>query len=902
MPPNISSQSTPTHNPLLVLATGFSVGIVAAKFLITDWTVLTALLVVSSFVALIQRANALSAPALFLAFAAAGGLCFFAETNSIADDRLRQFYDTGRLISGDALDLEGVVISGTEPAHDGYFIELASEEITSRGTTAKATGNVRLFIPIDGPEAGNDFHDLQISYGSRLLIACRPVREEQFQNPGVRSRKESLDEQGIDVVTTLKSPLLIENIGQERMLVPLGFIFEWRERLIDSFRKNLDGRAAGVMIASLLGDKYFVDKATADAFREGGIFHILIISGLHITFLGGLALFFVTRFTRQRLVQFVVTAGFLWAYTLAVGANIPVLRASLVFTLLLFSRLIYRTPNLLNTLGACALLLLVHRPSSIFTSSFQLTFVSVGAIVGIAFPVIEKLRSIGRWMPSAEHPFPPSVPLSLRRFAETLYWRDALWEHEGRRHIWSGNLFKSPLFRMDGHGTLQTGLAYLFEAFVISVIIQICLLPLSVYHFHRISFVGIVLNLWVGLLLAVETFVAVFAVFISLLSETLALPIFRAADLLNSVLLYFPELFSGSGWAGIRLPAYSGFGLLIYFAYFVPGVMLAIALYRWDPFKLLRRWSVRDAVPVLGASALLAIFATIIVMHPLSLSPADGTLRVDLLDVGQGDAALVTFPNGETLLVDGGGRIDFHRPVTDRDGEDRFERDIPGIGEEVVSRYLWHKGYSAIDYVLATHADADHIDGLGDIAQNFAVGKVFIGRAPDGDMEYAAFTQILNERNISRQSVRKGDSFIVAGVVVDVLWPDPELTSFVLSDNDNSVVVKLTFGSRSILLTGDIERSAEPAIVTGGSSLKADVVKVPHHGSRTSSTSALVDAARAEYAIISVGRRSRFGHPHLEVVQRWQASGAKVMTTGERGMISVSTDGENIELNTFLPQ
>ena len=107
--------------------------------------------------------------------------------------------------------------------------------------------------------------------------------------PSTAPRKESLNEKGIDVVATLKSPLLIENIGQERMLVPLGFIFEWRERLIDSFRKNLDGRAAGVMIASLLGDKYFVDKATADAFREGGIFHILIISGLHITFLGGLA-------------------------------------------------------------------------------------------------------------------------------------------------------------------------------------------------------------------------------------------------------------------------------------------------------------------------------------------------------------------------------------------------------------------------------------------------------------------------------------------------------------------------------------------------------------------------------------------------------------------------------------
>ena len=135
------------------------------------------------------------------------------------------------------------------------------------------------------------------------------------------------------------------------------------------------------MNASLLGDKYFLDKDTADVFREGGTFHILVISGLHITFIGGLLLLLVMRLTRRRWIQFGVTAAVLWAYTLAVGADVPVVRAAIMFTVVSFSYVIYRQGSLLNALGVCGLVLLVWRPSDLFNPSFHLTFVSVVAIL-----------------------------------------------------------------------------------------------------------------------------------------------------------------------------------------------------------------------------------------------------------------------------------------------------------------------------------------------------------------------------------------------------------------------------------------------------------------------------------------------------------------------------------------
>ena len=182
-------------------------------------------------------------------------------------------------------------------------------------------------------------------------------------------------------------------------------IYEYRRELIEDFRNNFNSSTSGILIASLLGNRYFLDKKTAEVFREGGTFHVLVISGLHITFIGGLILLFVRFFTKKRLWQFVLASAFLWVYALAVGAEVPVVRAAMMFTILLFSQVIYRRGTLLNALGACVLILLVWRPNDLFNQSFQLTIVSVTAIIAMAFPLIENLRAIGSWSPSAETSF-----------------------------------------------------------------------------------------------------------------------------------------------------------------------------------------------------------------------------------------------------------------------------------------------------------------------------------------------------------------------------------------------------------------------------------------------------------------------------------------------------------------
>jgi competence protein ComEC len=141
----------------------------------------------------------------------------------------------------------------------------------------------------------------------------------------------------------------------------------------------------------------------------------------------------------------------------------------------------------------------------------------------------------------------------------------------------------------------------------------------------------------------------------------------------------------------------------------------------------------------------------------------------------------------------------------------------------------------------------------------------------------------------------------VGNVSFEVLWPPPISDPGASSHNNDSLVLRVVMGEKAFLFTGDLEKKGEALIMTEGIDLRSDVVKVAHHGSKTSSIAAFVSAARPSWAVISVGRTSMFGHPHQEVVERWRASGAEVMTTGEKGTISVITDGRELRVRTFVP-
>jgi len=894
-------------HPVFWLAVSLACGILVGRFAeIARWQAAIVGLVLAVGAAAFRSSVARSLLLCGAFFTAGAGLYNGELAQQNAPDRLRVLYDSGTLLSRSPVDVEGVLKSAPEESLDGVFVTLGVDRMIFDNNIRAVSGNVRVFVPApaeSSSDLGSEISNL--GYGSRVRVTCALEREDEYLNPGVQTRRDLLDRTGIDATCTA-APTLVEQLADGSRLNPLGWVYNQRARLIDAFRENLSPRASGVMIASLLGNKYFLDKDTADLYREGGTFHILVISGLHITFIGGLLLLFVRLFTRNRWLQFTAVTTVLWLYTLAVGADTPVVRASVMFTIFLLGYAMYRQASLLNSLGICAVVLLVWKPSSLFDPSFQLTFVSVGAIVGFAYPLLEKLRLIGSWSPTPEHPFPPIAPRWLVRLAEMLYWNTAAWRIEQKRNVWTAHITKSPLLGGKIRDLTQKLVRWLFEGLLVSAIVQLWMLPLSVWYFHRVAFSGVLLNIWVGFWIAIESFAAVIGIVLSNVSSLLGNGFFAIADAANWILLLVPTAFSDNGWTSFRLPAYHGAASWIYVVYYLPLVTLAVLLTLWDPFKLRVQKSVTSLTTFtrltrlqlysVAASVAAFILIAVVVAHPFSAPRADGRLHIDYLDVGQGDSIFVTFPNGETLLVDGGGKPNYG------ESSEAFRPDARTIGEAVVSQVLWYKGYSHVDHILATHSDADHIQGLNDVARNFTVGDAIFGRTPMRNENFASLADILTRHRVPVEVMSRGDAFDIGGAHVEVLNPTATDDVDAPYDNNHCLVLRIAYGSRSFLLTGDIERQTEADMLLNNAILDSDIVKVPHHGSRTSSTPAFVAATHPQYAVISVGRHSTFGHPHPDVVQRWQDAGVRVMTTGENGMVSASTNGQDIQISRYVPE
>ncbi|MEZ5346697.1 MAG: ComEC/Rec2 family competence protein [Pyrinomonadaceae bacterium] len=848
-----------------------------------------------------------SAVFILAAFVAAGAFSFQAAIDSKPQNSIKNLYDTGILVSGEPVEIEGFIENEPELAVGGFYLRIAAVKLAYKGVVKRVSGNIQFFASESSAEIKREYDKLDLVSGTKVRIAAVLLREERYHNPGSISFLTIIDQNGIDATGIIKSPLLIEIVDGERQFSPFSFIYKYRRGLIEKIRANFSASTSGILIASLLGNKHHLTKESASVFRDGGTFHVLVISGLHITFIGGILLLIVRRFTRKPFVLFLVPTGVLWIYALAVGAEIPVIRAAMMFTVLAFSYLMFRKGTLLNALGACALVIFILRPEELFSPSFQLTFASLAGIILAAFPLIEKFREIGNWSPTRKRPFPPAVAKRLLVVCETLYWSERGWRKTLRENVWDCRIFKSSYAaRLEDLG-LQKLLRRLFEGVLVTISVQLFLLPFLVVYFHRVSFGSIVLNLWVSFFIVFQNGFALLSIFAGLFSDTLARPMIGITEFCNRILMAVPELFISYDINSFRLPVYSGSIKLIYSVYYIPLMGMILLLNAWDPFlrtaDQIDKKSRLIKLPLFYAASISHILLfSLIIFHPFSAPEKDGRLTVDFLDVGQGDSALVTFPNGETMLIDGGGKQNFSRLYLEKENGDQepFEPDSSGVGESVVSEFLWEKGYSEIDHILATHSDADHMQGLIAVARNFRIKTAMIGVASPEDDIFTEFTTALEKNGIPVFRLDNRKRFEAGGVTVEILNPPVNRKTETRSTNNNSVVLRLTYQNRRFLLTGDIEQKVEYELLKNPQLLKADIVKVAHHGSRTSSVSKFVEAVRAEYAVIPVGKNSPFGHPNEDVVSRWELSGAKVMTTGKNGTITISTNGHDLNVQTFL--
>jgi len=259
----------------------------------------------------------------------------------------------------------------------------------------------------------------------------------------------------------------------------------------------------------------------------------------------------------------------------------------------------------------------------------------------------------------------------------------------------------------------------------------------------------------------------------------------------------------------------------------------------------------------------------------LALSPREQALEATILDVGQADCIFVRTPAGRTMLVDGGGRPDI--PTGD------------AVGLRVIAPFLRRRGVNRIDVVVLTHPHEDHIQGLVRVIKDFNVGMVLDPGLPHPSQAYTALLSEVELRGIPYHRARRGQVLhLDTGVKAQILNPpDPRLKNTEDDLNNNSVVLRLTYGKESILFCGDAGVEAEDDILAAGLPVRSTVLKVAHHGSRDASSSDWFRAVSPSIAVISVGRRNSFGHPSQDVIHRLGESGAQVYRTDRHGAVCI---------------
>lgn len=246
-------------------------------------------------------------------------------------------------------------------------------------------------------------------------------------------------------------------------------------------------------------------------------------------------------------------------------------------------------------------------------------------------------------------------------------------------------------------------------------------------------------------------------------------------------------------------------------------------------------------------------------------------LKVHYLDVGQGDSIFIELPNNETMLIDA----------------------AESYQSENIINYLKNLNYQKIDYVIGTHPHTDHIGGLKDIINNFEIGKIYMPKVVSTTKTYESLLMAIKDKNLKINTAKAGTSIIDTDALkINILAPNSETYTEL---NNYSVVTKITYGSTKFLFMGDAEKLSENEIKEN---VSADIIKIGHHGSNTSSSIDFIKKVNAKYGIISVGLNNKYNLPKEETIKNWKNTGTKIYLTSINGTIRASSDGTNIKIES----
>ncbi len=710
--------------------------------------------------------------------------------------------------------------------------------------------------PVEGRARINFYGSLntlkRLKMGDRVRIKrVRLKRPRNLKNPGGFDYARYLRFSGIQATGGIAKADQVDVLGFEPPPFYATFPERVRRAMLRQIDRNLQGETAALVKSLALGERRFLSEETYETFKATGLAHILAVSGLHLGIIAAAAFWVGYRISFKILWRWYphfAHAGHArkWAallsllcvlfYAMIVGWKISAIRAGLMVFFYLAAILLDRDNSLFQAFLLAAFVILICNPVAVATAGFQLSFSAVLFIL-----------------------------LALK-FADSME--------------------VDPVDRM---GERSWFYRFFYGTALISLAAYLGTLPILIFHFHQISLIGFLANLIAVpfTLFVLPPLMAALAVGLvwqwggDLLLFILSYPL--------SLLLLFCKVLASFPYASAFVPTPPKAWLLVY--YFL---VLGVPYFFYEKHRLAIKGSdtkekFQQRCLAVGLALSLSM-AIVWLAWPRFPDWKPRLLTIAVLDVGQGESIFLEFPNRQTLLVDGGG----------------FYENSLDVGKAVLAPFLWNRGIRKLDYILATHSDQDHVSGLESLVRFFPIGNYLDLEGRSRDPRIFELGEDARRRGISRVIAKAGESLEFGEVLVTVLHPDVEFMnrrfgkrkkSKYKTGNNRSVVLRIDYKKFSMLLTADVEREAEEYLLKRGAALDVDVLKVPHHGSRFSSTAGFIAATSPAAAVFSAGYLNGFGHPHRQAVEKYRGAGAQIWRTDRDGAVFIETDGEEYEIH-----
>jgi competence protein ComEC len=737
------------------------------------------------------------------------------------------------------ITLEGILDRPPEVSQGGTRLLIRSEKVILPNRHIYVDGHLLLFLK----EEYGPFH-----MGDRLRFLCKLYSPRGFRNPGGFSYERHLAFERIQTVGFLSEKRVWAKTGEGFKNPLLLRIEGWRDQIRDFLETKAHPLCSGIFETFVLGEKGKI-----------GIFEALVLGEQG-------------KIPEEVKDYFIVTGI---AHLLAISADQFGIVAFLSFSLLIW------------TLKRSELLLLstsVKKWAAALTIPCLLlyTFIAGGGISVIRAMIMvttfflsilfDRERNVLHTLALAAFLIlifsPPSLfdvsfQLSFLAVLSIVYLVPRILQTLKRDEI------LPPLKK----SRMQRIWKYMKLSLLVTAVATLGTAPFVALHFNRISPIGLVTNLfaipWVGFLIVPLSLLAsVFSFFFSLLATLLI----QVDGFITLILLRVLAFFASIPFASLFVSTPTALEIVLFY-------LLLLTLLH------LRK---RKGIRYFFLGVCLALILDIAFWNLKGFFQKD--LTITFIDVGHGDSILVEFPKGKKMLIDGGGLHD-----------DRFD-----TGKNVIAPFLWKKKINRIDYLVLTHPDPDHLKGLNFIASHFSIGQFWDNGLPVDSESYRQLQGTLSSQKIVKLSLNnKSPSQMINGVQISILNPVAR-SEFPRKDrnrlflNNQSLVMKLHFKNIGVLLAADIGEQVEYRMIREGSPLRAEVLKVPHHGSSSSSTSLFLHAVKPTCAILSVGERNIGRLPNPEVLKRYQEIGSRIFRTDQHGAIIVVTDGEKIQVKPFL--